>query len=163
MMIRDLGIEDEAPMVARSGIEARIAEWQRVGQRAVDRLRARFDVPHFSILKRLRGSFVPRVDLVESEADIHLEIDLPGVDENELEAALRGASLTLRGIRRGGVQEGAKNADRFRRERHTGPFERTVTLPCAVNAARAEARFAHGVLDLRFPKTAAAAAPTPAV
>ena len=109
-------------------------------------------------------SAFPAVNVRETDDAIVVEAELPGLDAGEVEIAATGDELVLKGSRPEpeGAQStstGAKgNGERqpavtwHRRERGTGSFERRITLPVAVDAARVEARLADGVLTVTCPK-----------
>lgn len=109
-------------------------------------------------------SAFPAVNVRETDDAVVVEAELPGLDTGEVEIAATGDELVLKGSRPEpeGAQStstGAKgNGERqpavtwHRRERGTGSFERRITLPVAVDAARVEARLADGVLTVTCPK-----------
>jgi len=92
----------------------------------------------------------PAVDVSEDEKALTLRVDVPGLDEKDLNVEVSGNRLTIRGSR----EEEHTDRKHRRRERLTGSFVRTLTLPAYVDAAKIEARYDKGVLTLTVPKDA---------
>jgi HSP20 family protein len=91
----------------------------------------------------------PPVNLYDSADALVLTAELPGVNEQDLEVSVEGSQLVLRGQR---TIEYPADASAHRRERQSGAFHRTVTLPFAVDGDKVEAGYRNGVLLLRLPK-----------
>ncbi len=90
----------------------------------------------------------PRADIFETESELKLEFDLPGVAQNELEIVVEKGVLSLRGERKA-----PSNMDQYLRvERAYGPFSRKFTLPESVDADHITAQLNQGVLVLTMPK-----------
>ena len=79
--------------------------------------------------------------------------DMPGVDPKEIEIALNGELLTLKGEKEKVTEE--KEARYHRVERAYGAFLRSVRLPMAVDGSKVTATFKNGVLVVTLPKTPA--------
>lgn len=109
-----------------------------------------FDLP--SPLGEAWGSFSPRVDVDETDTEVRVTAELPGLEEKDLEVQLTDDALILKGEKR----EEHEDQDRGWRERSYGRFERAVPLPCEVDADRVSAQFKNGVLTARLPKSAKA-------
>src|SRR5919107_1211227 len=94
----------------------------------------------------------PSVEVVQSDQDIRVSAELPGLDEKDVEVLVDNDVLTLRGEKR------AETQDQERRfsERYYGRFERVIPLPFAVEEDKAEASFHNGVLTVTLPKSAKA-------
>ncbi len=95
-------------------------------------------------------SFVPAFDVSETDEDIIVKAELPGVDPKEIEVSLSGSTLTVKGEKKEEREEKTQNMHRI--ERSFGSFSRSVTLPCEVKDDRVEANFKNGVLNLKLPK-----------
>lgn len=94
---------------------------------------------------------IPRLDVVESEADIQIKADLPGMDEKDIEVTLNNGLLTLKGQKK--VEREEKNKNYHLTERSSGSFMRQVTLPeDIVDAEKVTASFKKGVLTIVVPK-----------
>jgi HSP20 family protein len=102
----------------------------------------------------LSGSFVPSLDLTESENAFEVRMDLPGLEAKDITVQVQGNTLTVSGERKECKEEKGKTYHRT--ERHCGTFSRTVTLPCNVNEDEVAAEYSQGVLTLTLPKCDAA-------
>ena len=92
----------------------------------------------------------PALDVQEDEHSMTIRVDAPGVDPKNLDVELSGNLLTIRGARESQRKESTGS---FRyQERMSGSFYRTVPLPDYVDAAKVEARYDKGVLNIRLPK-----------
>jgi HSP20 family protein len=101
----------------------------------------------------LTGTWVPPVDIAEDAERITLTAELPGFREDQVEIQVDSSMLTLRGereFRRNGNGSGERNYHRV--ERSYGQFVRTFSLPNAVDASAATARFENGLLTVELPK-----------
>ena len=107
-----------------------------------------------SLLDRRLGSFVPQVDLAETDKEVRITAELPGLDEKEVEVTLTQGVLTIKGEKREEHQE--NKGDIHRSECRYGMFERSVQLPADIDADKAKASFKNGVLKVTLPKTAEA-------
>ena len=90
----------------------------------------------------------PAVNVSESDDCITIEAELPGLDAGDVDIAVSGEELVLKGAR----PEPDKAGTWHRRERGAGSFERRLTLPVAVDASRVEAKLVDGVLTITCPK-----------
>jgi HSP20 family protein len=92
----------------------------------------------------------PAVDLKEADGTLTLTAELPGMAPENVEIALEGRVLTLKGEKK---EESEKAEGETRvSERRWGAFERRVALPAGVDAAQAKATFDKGVLTVTLPK-----------
>ncbi|MBB5518618.1 Hsp20/alpha crystallin family protein [Amphiplicatus metriothermophilus] len=93
----------------------------------------------------------PRADVAESDDAFRISIDLPGLDEKDIDVTLSGDALTIRGERREEREENEKGY--FLHERSYGSFFRSIPLPPGVDPDRAKAEFKKGVLRITLPKS----------
>lgn len=93
--------------------------------------------------------FVPHVDIVESDSQITLVADLPGVDQSTLDVSVEKNVLTLRGQVQSTLPEGYQLAYS---EYEVGNFERSFTISNDIDRAGIEAVVKDGVLRLTLPK-----------
>ena len=107
-----------------------------------------FDTRHFG---RRSDSFVPQIDVVDTDKEIKISAELPGLDEKDIEVSLTREALTIRGEKREEKEE--KGKDYYRSERSYGSFTRTIPLPAEVDADKVAASFKKGVLTVKLPKT----------
>ena len=94
----------------------------------------------------------PSVEVIQSDKDIRISAELPGLDEKDVEVLVDNDALTIRGEKRSETQD----QERRFSERHYGRFERVIPLPFAVEEDKAEASFNNGVLTVTLPKSAKA-------
>jgi HSP20 family protein len=92
----------------------------------------------------------PAVDVVEKDKAYEVTVELPGMDEKNVEVKLVNGSLSIRGEKQEEKEE--KKKDYHLRERHFGSFERRFALPEGVDADQIEASVRRGVLTVTLPK-----------
>ena len=99
-------------------------------------------------------SFAPPVDIYEDEHNITLKLEVPGIDEKDIDVRVEGNTLTVHGERKIEKEEKEEN---FRRvERQYGSFTRSFTLPSSVDPAQVSANYDKGVLKINLAKKAEA-------
>lgn len=152
-----MSIKDLVPRFGRETAPARCAEVDpfRDLQREMNRLFGEF-FDDLAPVGRGRESawapaaFVPRVDVSETDTEVKVSAELPGMDEKDISVELQDDVLTLRGEKKSAQEEKGKNW--FRREQSYGSFQRAIALPAGVEAAKAVAQFKKGVLTFTAPK-----------
>lgn len=97
---------------------------------------------------------LPRTDVAETERELTVTMELPGVDPQDVQIEVAGGMLTVQGEKRREKVEKQKNYHFV--ERCYGSFHRTVPLPSFVDADQVDAAYKNGVLTIRIPKMAAA-------
>src|SRR5215467_15232542 len=96
------------------------------------------------------AGFVPPVDIYEDEHSIQLRLEVPGIDQKDLDVKVENNTLTVHGERKFEKEEKEEN---FRRvERRYGSFIRTFTLPNTVDAEKVTANYDKGVLKVTLAK-----------
>jgi HSP20 family protein len=101
-----------------------------------------------------QSSWNPPVDVRESDNEMRLELELPGISPDQVEVTAENGVLTVRGEKRSERKEGEDN-DRFHMvERSYGSFTRSFQLPQGLDESKIEADFDNGVLSIHVPKTA---------
>jgi len=99
-------------------------------------------------------SFAPPADIYEDEHNITLKLEVPGIDENDIDVRIDNNTLTVHGERKIEKEEKEEN---FRRvERQYGSFTRTFTLPPSVDPGQVSAHYDKGVLNINLAKKAEA-------
>ena len=94
--------------------------------------------------------WAPAVDILETENELLLKADLPGVDMKNIDIQVENGTLTLKGQRE--FQNEAKQGGYHRIERSYGTFARTFTLPNTVDTEQVRADYKAGVLSIVLPK-----------
>jgi HSP20 family protein len=92
----------------------------------------------------------PRVDVSEDDNAYEIVAEMPGVEEKDIEVAVKENRLTLRGEKKAEREE--KKKDYHMTERSFGSYERTFQLPGDIDADKIKAEFAKGVLTVTLPK-----------
>jgi HSP20 family protein len=119
-------------------------------RREIDRL---FDDAFGGNGMRAQSAWVPPVDVRESESELALVFEIPGVTPEQIEVTTDNGVLTVRGEKREERKEG--NEQQYHLvERVYGAFSRSFQLPKNLDESKIDARFEHGVLTVRIPKAA---------
>ena len=97
-------------------------------------------------------SYAPPVDIYEDEHNIILKLEVPGIDEKDIDVRIENTTLTVHGERKIEKEEKEEN---FRRvERQYGEFTRSFTLPSSVDPGQVSANYDKGVLKIKLAKKA---------
>jgi HSP20 family protein len=96
------------------------------------------------------ASFTPAVDIYEDEKKIVLKLEVPGIEEKDLDVSVENHTLTVKGERKLEKEEKQENFHRV--ERRYGSFYRAFTLPNTVDAENVAASYTAGVLKLELTK-----------
>src|ERR1700687_4978281 len=100
------------------------------------------------------SGFAPPVDVYEDEHNITLKIEVPGIDEKDIDVRIENNTLTVHGERKFEKEEKEEN---FRRvERQYGSFTRSFTLPNTVDHENVQADYDKGLLKVKLAKKAEA-------
>jgi HSP20 family protein len=102
----------------------------------------------------LTGGFVPAVDIYEDAEKVVLKLEVPGVEEKDLDVRVEKNTLTVKGERKLEQEEKQENFHRI--ERRYGSFYRAFTLPTTVDTENIDAKYNAGVLKLELKKKAEA-------
>lgn len=99
----------------------------------------------------MQGNWLPAVDVSETESELVVRAELPGLSQNDIELNLQDNVLTLKGEKKQEQKEEKENYHRI--ERSYGSFSRSFTLPTTVKAEQIKATFKDGVLVISLPKS----------
>jgi len=99
-------------------------------------------------------NFAPPVDIYEDEHTITLKLDVPGIEEKDIDVRIEGNTLTVHGERK--IEKEEKEENYRRVERQYGTFTRSFTLPSSVDPAQVNAQYDNGVLQISLAKRAEA-------
>src|SRR5579859_4623341 len=100
------------------------------------------------------SSFAPAVDVYEDEHKVSLKIEVPGIDEKDIDVRVENNTLTVQGERK--IEKEEKEENYRRVERQYGSFTRTFSLPHTADTEKVSARYDKGVLKIELPKKAEA-------
>lgn len=109
-----------------------------------------FDLAPFARL-RGAGEWMPAVDITETEKEVFVQAELPGMDAKDIDIALNGRVLTIKGEKKQVKEEKEKNYHRT--ERRFGSFSRSFELQADVDVNKVEAKYKDGVLKLSLTKS----------
>ncbi|MDX8451136.1 Hsp20/alpha crystallin family protein [Mesorhizobium sp. VK9D] len=93
----------------------------------------------------------PRTDIAETESAVEVSVELPGLDQKDVNVSLTDSALTIKGERRSDREESDKGYHLA--ERSYGSFYRSIPLPSGVDTDQVNAEFKNGVLTVTLPKT----------
>jgi HSP20 family protein len=96
------------------------------------------------------ASFVPAVDIYEDADKLVLKLEVPGIDEKDLDVRIEDNTLTVKGERKFEAEEKEQNFHRI--ERSYGSFFRAFSLPSTVETDKVQANYNAGVLKLELKK-----------
>ena len=97
------------------------------------------------------ASLAPALDVSETETEVLVRCELPGIDPKDVELSVESVSLTLCGCKKEEKEE--KGESFHRKECRYGSFRRTVSLPAEVEPEKAQAKYEKGVLCVTLPKS----------
>ena len=95
-------------------------------------------------------NFIPAVDIYEDEKKVVLKLEVPGIQEKDLDVSVENNTLTVKGERKFETEEKEENFHRI--ERRYGSFFRAFTLPTSVETENIDAKYENGVLRLELKK-----------
>ena len=132
-----------------------IVKWEpfrdlMTAQRYFDRLFREAFVPMFGEAEISTRSWAPPVDIYETDNDIVLKAELPGVDPKDVEVRVEDNTLYLKGERK--FEKEVKEQNYHRVERSYGSFARSFSLPNSISTDKVKAEFKDGLLTLTMPK-----------
>src|ERR1700751_2094668 len=99
-------------------------------------------------------TFAPPVDVYEDEHNVTLKIEVPGIEEKDIDVRIENNTMTVHGERKFEKDEKEENYRRL--ERQYGSFTRTFTLPNPVDTESVSATYEKGVLKVKLAKKAEA-------
>jgi HSP20 family protein len=100
------------------------------------------------------SSFVPPVDIYETEQNIVLKLEVPGIDQKDLDIRIENNTITVRGERK--FESEVKEENFHRVERRYGNFQRSFSLPNTVSTDNVTADYENGILKITLAKRAEA-------
>jgi len=94
--------------------------------------------------------FSPTVDILETDDEIVVKAEMPGIDEKDIKVEMSGNMLTIKGEKK--EEKNEDGANYHRHERSFGRFSRSFTLPSGIKEDQVKAKFKDGTLSLTVPK-----------
>ena len=98
----------------------------------------------------LEGEWAPRIDVAETEENVVVTAELPGVNQDNVNITVINDVLTLKGEKK--EEKEIKKENYHRVERSYGSFQRSVSLPTGVQADKAKATYKDDILTITIPK-----------
>lgn len=141
------------PVARRGGEMDPFQAIRREMDRVFDDMLRGFGMPSFSlpITQAMSATMLtPHMDVSETDQDIRITAELPGIDEKNLEVMVSDDLLTIRGEKQ--VEEEEKDRDYRVVERARGSFGRSLRLPFSVDPNQVQASFKDEVLTITVPK-----------
>jgi HSP20 family protein len=113
------------------------------------------DFPGTSLMARFDdklGTFIPNVEVHEDKEKVKVTVELPGLNEDDIQLTLAasGEQLIIKGEKK--VQDERREGSFYRSERAYGTFQRVITLPARVDPEKGTANFKDGVLTITMAK-----------
>ncbi|MDF2997600.1 MAG: molecular chaperone Hsp20 [Xanthobacteraceae bacterium] len=158
MTVRDLipwsRGSNQAPTVSRGDEMDPFLSLHRDVNRLFDEVFRGFDTPSLFGPMRIANRGWPSVEVSETDKEIRVAAEVPGLEENDIEVLLEDGVLTLRGEKKSETEDTGRQFS----ERYYGRFERRFALGREVEEDKVAATFKNGVLTVTLPKTAKAQA-----
>jgi HSP20 family protein len=101
-----------------------------------------------------QGRWSPTIDVAETDEEVTVRAELPGMDPQDLDVSISGNQLVVSGEKKESSED--KGKDYYHSESRYGSFRRAVRLPEGIDAEHVDAQYAHGVLTLHLKKTPSA-------
>ena len=98
-----------------------------------------------------RHTMAPSVDVSETDEEVRVTADLPGMEEKDIQVSLDNDLLTIKGEKKQEQEEKKRNY--YMVERSYGEFQRVIPMPASVDKDKVKAAFKKGVLTVTLPKT----------
>ena len=103
-------------------------------------------------LHGMEGGWTPAVELEETEGELVLKAEMPGIDAKELEVEVGEEQVTISGEHQEEKRSEDKNKNYFHSEFHYGKFERVIPLPMPIKIEGIKSEFKQGILTLTMAK-----------
>ncbi|MEQ8363012.1 MAG: Hsp20/alpha crystallin family protein [Cyclobacteriaceae bacterium] len=97
-----------------------------------------------------QSTFVPKVDVIETEKAFELQVEVPGMNKEDFNIEIKDNYLTISGERKFSTEKNEKDFHSI--ETRYGSFSRSFTLPESVSSDKINAKYNNGILELTIPK-----------
>ncbi len=114
-----------------------------------------FEATPWQLNEEVFGDYVPNIDMHETEKEIVMSVELPGMEEKDISISISKDVLTVSGEKKSEKEEEVKG--HYKLERTYGMFRRSVMLPADIKTDESDATFKNGVLTITLPKNTEAA------
>jgi len=116
-----------------------------------DEVNRLFDLSYPTRDSGLFSGWSPALDVYDDKDRFMVSLELPGMKKEDISLSIHDGVLTVSGERK--HEREGKEGETFRSERYFGKFQRSVTLPAAVDAAKVKATYKDGILSIDLPKS----------
>ena len=123
---------------------------QREMNRIFDDFFQGWDVAPFAGPSARLAAFHPSIDVKESDKEISVKAELPGLEEKDVEVLLDNETLTIKGEKKEEKEDKGKGY--YHVECSYGSFHRVIPLPAGIDKKKVQAQFKNGVLNITLPK-----------
>lgn len=138
--------------IFRSDMDRSLFAMQKEMNRMFDAFsRSLFDFTPMSRDMSLHKSITPKVDVVETNKDVRVTAELPGMEEKDIEVNLSRDTLVIKGEKKAEVEGKKENC--YMMERAYGAFQRVISVSPEIDKDKVEAKFKNGVLTVTLPKS----------
>jgi HSP20 family protein len=151
MALRELIPWKKKELAVRRGEENPFYTLQREMNQVLDQFTHGMGLGELAEGGEWRSGYFPSVNVSETDNEIHITAELPGLDEKDLDVSMSGSNLIIRGEKKSEEEE--KGEHYYRKESSFGSFHRTIPLPTNVIEDRIEATYKKGVLKISLPKS----------
>ena len=124
---------------------------QRAMNSLFDDFGKNWELPFFRPYDQASMTWYPHLDMLEEDNDLLVHVELPGLEEKDIDVSVVGDMLTIKGSKKYEKEE--KKGTWFHSERSWGNFQRSLPLPFPVIHDQIKAVFKKGVLTITLPKT----------
>jgi HSP20 family protein len=132
-----------------------VATLHREVDRLFDDFFRGFDrLPSLPFSEERLSEFSPKINVSENDKEIEVTVEVPGMDQNDVDVSLGDDVLTIKGEKKQEKEE--KDKDYYHVERSYGSFYRSLQIPCEVDEENIKAAFKKGVLKINLPKSSKA-------
>lgn len=107
--------------------------------------------PSLPLKEERLAEFSPNINVSENDKEIEVTVEVPGMDQNDVDVSLRDDMLTIKGEKKQEKEE--KDKEFYHVERSYGSFYRSLQVPCEVDEDNIKASFKKGVLKINLPKS----------
>ena len=104
----------------------------------------------FSPVETNSSNWMPHTDIHDSEDQLIVKTDLPGLEKNDIDVTVQGNTLFIRGEKK--HEEKIQDMGYLRSERYFGQFERALPLTDDIDQSKVDASYKNGVLTVKIPK-----------
>jgi HSP20 family protein len=101
--------------------------------------------------EHLVGDVTPHIDMSETDKELLVKVELPGMTEKDVDISINRDMLTISGEKKQEKEHSEKGW--YRMERQYGSFSRSIPLPYEIESDKAEAVYKNGVLSIKLPKS----------